>query len=82
MVTTGAANWSLVGEISSASLRHYTTGFSAGIGNVLGLGIGYLVPYMINTEEWNWGLKSGWFFFGCGLPVMIVLWLYVPETKK
>ncbi|KAM5346315.1 hypothetical protein ACJ41O_009320 [Fusarium nematophilum] len=81
LVSTGAAGWSLVGELSSSRLRHYTSGFSAASGSIAGLVLGFLVPYMINAEEWNWGLKTCWFFAGTGFPFVILTWLMVPETK-
>ena len=39
-----------------------------------------LVPYMVNENEWNWGLKTGWFYTGVGLPFMVGCWLLIPET--
>ncbi|KAH6715721.1 general substrate transporter [Leptodontidium sp. MPI-SDFR-AT-0119] len=81
LVTMASASWSLVGEIPSARLRHYTTGFSAASGNITGLGLGYLVPYMLNAAEWNWGLKTCWFFAGVGAPFVVATWFLVPETR-
>lgn len=71
-----------MGEIPSARLRHYTTGFSAASGNITGLGLGYLVPYMLNAAEWNWGLKTCWFFAGVGAPFVVATWFLVPETRQ
>ncbi|RKK76957.1 hypothetical protein BFJ71_g16841 [Fusarium oxysporum] len=82
LVSSAAAGWSLVGEIPLARLRHYTTGFAAASGNITGLALGYIVPYMLNTEEWNWGLKTCWFFAGIGTPFVVAIWFFVPETRN
>ncbi|KAH7381976.1 general substrate transporter, partial [Cadophora sp. MPI-SDFR-AT-0126] len=80
LVTSAAGSASLIGEIPSSRLRHYTTGFAAASGNITGLGLGYLIPYMLNTSEWNWGLKTCWFFAGTGAPFVVGAWFLVPET--
>jgi hypothetical protein len=42
--------------------------------------MGVLVPYMLNTNQWNWGLKTTWFFTGIGAPFLVALWFLLPET--
>lgn len=39
-----------------------------------------LVPYMTNANEWNWGLKTGWFYAGVGFPFALGMWFLIPET--
>lgn len=39
-----------------------------------------LVPYMTNVNEWNWGLKTGWFYAGVGFPFALGMWFLIPET--
>jgi hypothetical protein len=39
-----------------------------------------LVPYMTNSNKWNWNLKTGWFYAGLGLPFVAGMWLLIPET--
>ncbi|KAL4747009.1 hypothetical protein BDW72DRAFT_209932 [Aspergillus terricola var. indicus] len=81
LVANGATGWGFIGEISSQRLRPYTAGFAAASTCVIGIISGILVPYMLNKNQWNWGLKSCWFFAGVGLPFAIGVWLLVPETK-
>lgn len=41
-----------------------------------------LTPYMVNSNQWNWGLKTGWFYAGVGLPFTAAMWFLIPETSK
>lgn len=81
LVANGAAGWGFIGEISSQRLRHYTAGFAAASTCVIGLIMGFLIPYMLNTNEWDWGLKTCWFFAGVGLPFTVAMWFLIPETS-
>ncbi|KAH6984030.1 hexose transporter [Ilyonectria destructans] len=80
MTGNGAAGWGFIGEISSQRLRPYTAGFGAATTCVIGVVMNNLVPYMVNANAWNWGLKTGWFYAGVGLPFTIGMWLLIPET--
>lgn len=81
LITNAAAGWGFIGEISSQRLRQYTSGFAAASTCVVGIVMGFLIPYMINDSEWNWGLKTCWFFAGIGLPFTIAMWFLIPETS-
>ncbi|KAH8806186.1 hexose transporter [Xylogone sp. PMI_703] len=81
LAANGATGWGYIGEISSQRLRPYTAGFAAASTCVIGIVMNNLVPYMTNTNEWNWGLKTGWFYFGVGLPFTMGMWLLIPETS-
>ncbi|KAM5357620.1 hypothetical protein ACJZ2D_016074 [Fusarium nematophilum] len=81
MSANGAAGWGYIGEISSQRLRPYTAGFAAAATCVVGVAMSQLVPYMVNTNQCNWGLKTGWFYAGVGLPFVAGCWLLLPETS-
>ncbi|KAG8628291.1 hypothetical protein KVT40_004164 [Elsinoe batatas] len=81
MQGTGATGWGFLGEISSQRLRSYTAGFAAASTCVAGVVMDVLTPYMVNVNQWNWSLKTGWFYAGVGLPFTIGIWLLIPETK-
>lgn len=81
MVANGATGWGFIGEISSQRLRAYTAGFGAASTCVIGLVMNVLTPYMVNSNEWNWELKTAWFYAGVGLPFVIAIWFLIPETK-
>ncbi|KAF6824322.1 MFS alpha-glucoside transporter [Colletotrichum plurivorum] len=80
MTASGAAGWGYIGEISSQRLRPYTAGFGAACTCVVGIVMNVLVPYMVNANKWDWGLKTGWFYAGVGLPFAVGMWLLVPDT--
>jgi len=80
LTANGAAGWGFIGEISSQRLRPYTAGFGAATTCVAGIAMGQLTPYMVNRNEWNWGLKTGWFYGGVGLIFASGMWFLIPET--
>ncbi|KAL2811391.1 general substrate transporter [Aspergillus granulosus] len=80
LVANGATGWGFIGEISSQRLRPYTAGFAAATSCVAGVVMNVLTPYMVNTNDWDWGLKTGWFYAGAGLPFTIAIWFLIPET--
>ncbi|KAH1911623.1 hypothetical protein KXV57_000007 [Aspergillus fumigatus] len=80
LAANGATGWGYIGEISSQRLRPYTAGFGAATTCVVGVLMNVLVPYMTNTNEWNWGLKTGWFYAGVGFPFALGMWFLIPET--
>ncbi|KIR70588.1 sugar transporter [Cryptococcus deuterogattii CA1014] len=78
---SGSTGWGYVGEISSQRLRAHTAGFGAALSCVMGVIMNVLVPYMLNTNEWNWGLKTAFFYLGVGGPFAVGSWFIIPETK-
>ncbi|KAH7126472.1 general substrate transporter [Dactylonectria estremocensis] len=80
LVANGATGWGFIGEISSQRLRPYTAGFGAAMTCVVGVIMNVLTPYMVNTNQWNWGLKTAWFYVGIGLPFTVAIWFIIPET--
>ncbi|KAM5349060.1 hypothetical protein ACJ41O_008883 [Fusarium nematophilum] len=81
LVANAATGWGFIGEISSQRLRHYTAGFAAAATCLVGTVIGTILPYMMNANQWNWGLKTSWLFAGLGLPCTVAIWFLIPETK-
>jgi MFS family permease len=80
LAINGATGWGYIGEISSQRLRPYTAGFSAAVSCIVGVVMNILVPYMVNVNQWAWGLKTGFFYAGVGLPSVVGMWLLIPET--
>lgn len=77
---SGSTGWGYVGETSSQRLRAHTAGFSAACTCVAGVVMGVLVPYMLSTNQFNWGLKTAWFFAGLGFPLQF--WLGSPSHSR
>ncbi|KAH8894278.1 general substrate transporter [Thozetella sp. PMI_491] len=82
IVANSATGWGFIGEISSQRLRPYTAGFAAASTCVAGIIMNVLTPYMVNSNQWNWGLKTGWFYAGIGLPFTAAMWFLIPETSN
>ncbi|KAJ0290078.1 hypothetical protein Brms1b_000198 [Colletotrichum noveboracense] len=81
MTANGATGWGFIGEISSQRLRPYTAGFGAASTCVAGVVMNVLTPYMVDGNQWNWELKTAWFYTGVGLPFVVAMWFLIPETK-
>ncbi|TEA12032.1 MFS transporter fmqE [Colletotrichum sidae] len=80
IAANGAAGWGFIGEISSQRLRPYTSGFAASANSFAGLIMSVLMPYMVNANRWNWGLKTGFFYTGVGAPFVLGMWFLIPEV--
>lgn len=37
---------------------------------------------MLTVNEWNWGLKTAFFYLGLGAPFAIASWFLIPETAR
>ncbi|KAL3484125.1 major facilitator superfamily domain-containing protein [Aspergillus germanicus] len=81
VVCNRATGWGFIGEISSQRLRGYTAGLGAATTCVAGVVMNVLTPYMLNKNQWNWGLRAGWLYADIGLPCVVLMWLLIPETN-
>lgn len=81
-ITIGPIIYTIVTEIPSNYLRTKSVVLARAVYNIWVLIYGQLVPHMVQTESWNWGAKSG-FFYG-GIMTIGLIWAYfrVPETKN
>lgn len=43
--------------------------------------VAFVLPYIINPDAANLGAKIAYIFFGLGVIISVLLFLYVPETK-
>ncbi|KAJ6007397.1 hypothetical protein N7540_011373 [Penicillium herquei] len=71
------AYYLMAAEIPSAILRVKTGPVAFCTGSVLGIATGYATPPMLLALN----LKSGFVFGAFLVPVCILMWLYIPETK-
>lgn len=79
-LTVGPVCYCLVAEISSTRLRAKTIVLARNAYNIGGIIANVLSPRMLNTTEWNWGAKAGFFWAATG--ALCTLWTYfrLPET--
>ncbi|KAG7527584.1 hypothetical protein FFLO_06790 [Filobasidium floriforme] len=80
--TAATAAYGYLAETSTQSLREYTAGWAYACSTIFGATWGILIPYMVNEAEWNWNLKTGFFFFGVGSFFAVGAWFVLPETSK
>ncbi|PCH03906.1 Major facilitator superfamily domain, general substrate transporter [Penicillium occitanis (nom. inval.)] len=78
----GNLGYAFVGEVASQKLRARTAGIASGMSVILGLIFNTSLPYMLNTTGANWGYKTAWLFFGTGIAVSFLLYIFLPECAK
>lgn len=80
-LSIGAIGLALASEIPTPRLRAPTLSLVGVTQGISGWVIGFVSPYMINPDQGNLGAKVGFVFLGFGIPLCILIWFFVPETK-
>lgn len=80
-LTVGPVGYALVADMPSARMRTKTVVLARMSYNVLGIAANTLTPYMLNTDEWNWGAKVGWFWGVACMGCFCYCWWRLPEPK-
>jgi SP family general alpha glucoside:H+ symporter-like MFS transporter len=81
-LTIGPVCYCICAEIPSTRLRPKSIVLARNAYNVVGIAFANIVtPRMLNTAEWNWGAKSGFFWAGCNALCCVWIWFRLPETK-
>ena len=80
-MSLGVCGLAQASELGSLPLRSQTQGLIGFVQNLCGWTVLFTIPYMINPDAGNLGGKAGYVFFGTGIIVTILLFLYCPETK-
>lgn len=80
--TMGAITNTVCAELPSALLRSKTVVIARWSYMAINIAAGTLTPYQLNTTEWAWGAKTGFFWAGGCLISLIFGWFCVPETKN
>ncbi|KAL1893035.1 hypothetical protein Sste5346_006716 [Sporothrix stenoceras] len=75
------ASWVIIGETPSVRLRPLTTGIGRGAYYLVNIPCIFLSSYMLNSDKWNLGGKSGYVWAGTALFCSVLSWLYIPEMK-
>ncbi|KAH7391583.1 putative maltose permease MAL61 [Cadophora sp. MPI-SDFR-AT-0126] len=75
------ASWVIIGETSSVRLRPLTTGIGRGAYYLVNIPCIFLASYMLNTDKWNLGGKSGYIWAGTAFVCTAAAWYWVPEMK-
>ncbi|EHK97792.1 MFS general substrate transporter [Glarea lozoyensis ATCC 20868] len=75
------ASWVIIGETSSVRLRPLTTGIGRGAYYLVNIPCIFLASYMLNTDKWDLGGKSGYIWAGTAFVCTVMAWIWVPEMK-
>ena len=75
------ASWVIIGETSSVRLRPLTTGIGRASYYLVNIPCIFLASYMLNTDKWNIGGKSGYVWAGTALICTVMSWIWIPEMK-
>ena len=76
------ASWVIIGETSSVRLRPLTTGVGRGAYYLVNIPCIFLASYMLNTDKWNLGGKSGYVWAATAFICTALAWMYIPEMKN
>lgn len=80
-LTLGAVGFAIGSEVTSLPLRASTqsiVGFTQGFAGWL---VGFVSPFLINPDAGNLGAKVGFVFAGLGVPLCVIFYFLIPETK-
>lgn len=75
------ASWVIIGETSSVRLRPLTTGIGRGAYYLVNIPCIFLSSYMLNTDKWDLGGKSGYIWAGTAFTCTVMSWIWIPEMK-
>ncbi|QDS71456.1 hypothetical protein FKW77_003885 [Venturia effusa] len=75
------SSWVIIGETSSVRLRPLTTGVGRGAYYIVNIPCIFLASYMLNTDKWNLGGKSGYVWAATALICTVMSWIWIPEMK-
>ncbi|KAJ7049352.1 trehalose transport-related protein [Mycena amicta] len=78
--TLGAVCYVLIAEVGSTRLRAKTIVLARCAYQIMNIICGIIVPRMLSPTAWNWGPKSGIFWFVFASLSAIYCWVRLPET--
>ena len=79
-IGVGPVTYCIVPEVPSTKLRTKTVIVARNFYNIMGIINSIWTPYMLNSTEWNWGAKTGLFWGGISLVMLVWAVLDLPET--
>ncbi|KXH37340.1 hypothetical protein CNYM01_11562 [Colletotrichum nymphaeae SA-01] len=83
-LSLGPTTYTIVGEMSSSRVRAQTIVLGRAIYVVGQIVVQQLNPRMLNSssDSWNWGAKTGLFYFGLCCLWAVLIFFFLPETKN
>ncbi|OQD73439.1 hypothetical protein PENDEC_c015G06410 [Penicillium decumbens] len=78
----GPSVWLASAEMHSVRLRTYGQANTTFIYEIFSFGVQFWTPYMLNVNYGNMGVNVGYFYFGLTVAVLLLTFLFVPETAR
>ncbi|KAF7350122.1 Maltose permease [Mycena venus] len=78
--TLGAVCYVIIAEVGSTRLRAKTIVLARCAYQLMNIICGIIVPRMLSPTAWNWGPKSGFFWFVSAALSGLYCWFRLPET--
>ena len=80
-ITIGPVCYALVADIPSTRLKIKTVVLARNFYNIGGIINNTLMPRMLLNTEWNWGAKTGFFWAGACILLLVYMYFRLPEPK-
>jgi hypothetical protein len=80
-MTVGPICFVIISEISATRLREKTIAVATAVQAAASVVFTVAMPYMLNTDEANWGSKTAFLFGGLSLACLIWCFFRLPESK-
>ncbi|KAJ5347862.1 hypothetical protein MYU51_015491 [Penicillium brevicompactum] len=78
----GSSAWLSSAEMHSVRLRTYGQANTTCLYEIGSFGAAFWTPYMLHPKYGNMGANVGYFYFGVTVAVLILSYLFVPETAR
>ncbi|KAJ5929471.1 hypothetical protein N7454_006421 [Penicillium verhagenii] len=78
----GPSVWLASAEMHSVRMRTYGQANTTFLYEIFSFGATFWTPYMLNVNYGNMGSDVGYFYFGVTVAVLILVFLFVPETSR
>lgn len=80
--TVGCYGWAVAQETAAQATRPKTISFVLVCQQLTALMLSSVFPYFINPDQLNWGGRVMFLFVGAEFFIMLLLWVFQPETKN
>ena len=81
-LTVGPICFVIISEISATRLRNKTIAITTAVQALFTIVTTVSIPYMLNSDEANWGGKAGFLFGGISLVCLVWCFFRLPESAN
>jgi SP family general alpha glucoside:H+ symporter-like MFS transporter len=80
-LSLGPACYTMISEMPNSRLRAYTIVLARGSYILVSVVTNQIIPRQLSAQEWNWGGKAGFFWFGTCFLSLLYTFFRIPETR-